>query len=134
MAAVPEKHEESTRSDHNISRSNSTGDTIDGGGHRRSKEWAPIRPTQSRSIVARTASRGSRPLSLHRTRSQNGYGCDDNQSVDNDAADVEQGNEEKDPYEVGWEDGENDPMNPKNKKKAMKWVIVLICATASLCV
>jgi len=36
-------------------------------------------------------------------------------------------------FEVGW-DGDNDPMNPKSKSLAQKWLIVLILAASSLCV
>lgn len=32
----------------------------------------------------------------------------------------------KDPYEVGWDDGDNDPMNPRSMTKARKWFIVFI--------
>lgn len=47
---------------------------------------------------------------------------------------VEQGQAEKDSYEVGWDGGESDPMNPRSKSKAMKWSIVLICCVLPLCV
>lgn len=96
------------------------------------KEWIPIRPQDSR--IGRTISApGSRATSTHsiqRIRSQNGYGCDD----DARSSDDEQGDEEKDPFEVGWDGGENDPMNPRSKSKAAKWAIVLICSLASFCV
>ena len=36
-------------------------------------------------------------------------------------------------YEVKW-DGDDDPMNPKSKSLARKWLIVLILAASSLCV
>jgi hypothetical protein len=87
---------------------------------------APRSTTQSRA--------NSRPVSLRsisRVRSQNGYGCDDQDSEN--AVDAET-QTEKDPYEVGWEDGDNDPLNPRRKSKAMKWLIVIICSMASLCV
>jgi hypothetical protein len=96
------------------------------------KEWAPIRPQESR--IARTTSapgsRGTSTHSIQRIRSQNGYGCDDDERDSDD----ERGDEEKDPFEVGWHDGENDPMNPRSKNKAAKWAIVLICSFASFCV
>jgi hypothetical protein len=106
----------------------------DGTEHEPEKEWAPIRPEESR--TGRTQSRpGSKAASLHsmqRTRSQNGYGCDDDN--EENSRDEEQGEEEKDPFEVGWEDGENDPMNPRSKSKAAKWAIVVICSLSSFCV
>ena len=36
-------------------------------------------------------------------------------------------------FEVTW-DGDDDPMNPKSRTLARKWLIVLICASCSLCV
>ena len=97
------------------------------------KEWGPIRPQELR--TTRTRSRpGSRTTSIYsisRTRSQNGYSCADDETS---SRDEEQGNNEKDPYEVGWDDGENDPMNPRSKSKTAKWAIVLICSFASFCV
>ena len=96
------------------------------------KEWMPIRPQDSR--TARTTSApGSRATSIHsiqRIRSQTGYGCDD----DARSSDDERGSDDKDAFEVGWDDGENDAMNPRSKSKAAKWAIVLICSLASFCV
>lgn len=93
------------------------------------KEWEPIRVPDTKS------ERPSRPASiLSRTRSQNGYGCDDQNSLDSpDNNDIE-GALEKDPYEVGWDGGESDPLNPRSKNIVMKWLIVVICAVSSLCV
>src|SRR5437899_2975627 len=96
------------------------------------KEWAPIRLQESR-IARTTSAPGSRATSIRsisRIRSQNGYGCDDNEQ----SSDDEREDEEKDPFEVGWDGGENDPMNPRSKSKAAKWAIVLICSFASFCV
>lgn len=90
------------------------------------REWAPIQPE-----VTRTGRTRDRDVTLIRTRSQNGYGCDD---TEGDEADETQQEEEKDPFEVGWEDGENDPLNPRSKKKIMKWLIVIICSFSSFCV
>jgi hypothetical protein len=99
------------------------------------KEWAPIRPQESRSLATRSkpASRASSTHSMTRQRSHNYWSCDENIDNDGEDEDIERG-EEKDPFEVGWENGERDPMNPRSKSKTAKWAIVLICSLASLCV
>ncbi|KAK4984104.1 hypothetical protein LTR66_008606 [Elasticomyces elasticus] len=46
------------------------------------------------------------------------------------------GKEEVDPerkFEVGW-DGDDDPMNPRSRNKADKWLIVVILSTSAFCV
>lgn len=68
---------------------------------------------------------------LDRTRSQNGYGVSDEQRGEKA---LEAGQPETDPYEVGWDDGDNDPLCPRSFNKARKWLIVLICACGSLTV
>jgi len=42
--------------------------------------------------------------------------------------------EDKDPFEVRWDHGDNDPMNPRSMSMARKWVVVLIVSASSLCV
>ena len=100
------------------------------------KEWAPIRPEESRSKAARSkpASRASSTHSITRQRSHNYWSCDENIENDDADEDQERGEEEKDPFEVGWENGERDPMNPRSKRRTTKWAIVLICSLASFCV
>jgi hypothetical protein len=103
---------------------NSAGESLD------DKEWAPIRPSETNRIN-KTISKAPSGRSLSRVRSQNGYGVGDDSSDE----DVESGaNTVVDPYEVRWEDGDNDPMNPRSRKNFTKWVIVLICAASSFCV
>ncbi|KAL6820454.1 major facilitator superfamily domain-containing protein [Trichoderma sp. SZMC 28015] len=68
---------------------------------------------------------------LDRTRSQNGYGVSDEQRGEKA---LEAGQPQTDPYEVGWDDGDNDPLCPRSFNKARKWLIVLICACGSLTV
>lgn len=41
---------------------------------------------------------------------------------------------EADPYEVHWDGGDDDPLNPRSMSKARKWVIVIIVSASSLCV
>ncbi|UKZ76624.1 hypothetical protein TrVFT333_004331 [Trichoderma virens FT-333] len=79
-----------------------------------------------------TPSSRSSNRELDRTRSQNGYGVSDEQRGEKAA--LEAGQPEKDPYEVGWDDGDNDPLCPRSFNKARKWLIVLICACGSLTV
>lgn len=73
--------------------------------------------------------------SLERTRSQNGYG------VDNNAAATETPQrtpadhaKEGDPFEVTWEGGDSDPWCPRSFSKGRKWLITLILCTGSLTV
>jgi hypothetical protein len=89
------------------------------------KEWA---------ARSKPDSRASSTHSITRQRSHNYWSCDEN--IENDGADEDQerGEEEKDPFEVGWENGERDPMNPRSKRRTAKWAIVLICSLASFCV
>ncbi|KAJ4263932.1 hypothetical protein NW762_005970 [Fusarium torreyae] len=83
-------------------------------------------PIQSTAQATRTHSRAS--VNLYRTQSQNGYGCDppQNEPSDDDL--------EKDPFEVVWENGDNDPLCPRSFNKMRKWVIVFIVSFASFCV
>lgn len=106
------------------------------------KEFLPIKSNNAPGDgVNRTVSRNSNtaPASLRsisRTRSHNGYGCDDIEEQDTPVGqDVEsQGAAEKDPFEVGWDNGENDPANPRSMTMARKWLVVLIVSASSLCV
>lgn len=41
---------------------------------------------------------------------------------------------EKDPYEVSWDGGDNDPLCPKSYSTARKWLIVTIVSSCSFCV
>ncbi|KAL0941841.1 major facilitator superfamily transporter [Colletotrichum truncatum] len=68
--------------------------------------------------------------SLSRTRSQNGYSVDDYQPSD----DSPQREPEKDPFEVGFDGGDQDPLCPRSMGKARKWLIVSIVSCASFCV
>lgn len=94
-------------------------------------EFAPINASSTGARITRPKSRQGSTLS--RQRSSNGYGVDD---IDHAADDVEGGQAaaEKDPYEVQWEDGDNDPMCPRSKAHGKKWLIVLIVSASSFCV
>jgi hypothetical protein len=92
---------------------------------------APIRST-SRNLYPPL----SRPQTLQTVRSERSYGGEDGYSCfQEDVRDAEEGpnDAEEKEFEVKW-DGENDPLNPRNRKKSRKWMIVLIMASSALCV
>jgi hypothetical protein len=62
-----------------------------------------------------------------------GYSC---YSEDVPAADAENAGQlsDGDSFDVKWDGGDEDPLNPRHKSKLRKWVIVLILSSASLCV
>ncbi|RDL36997.1 MFS general substrate transporter [Venustampulla echinocandica] len=97
-----------------------------------------FQPISSQQDISRPGSRGNKAISLRslsRTRSNNGYGCDERGSTEEDRVAVENGpTPEKDPFEVRWEGGEGDPLNPRGFALARKWVIVLIISASSICV
>lgn len=94
-------------------------------------KFEPIR-TRPTSVATRNSRRGS---ALSRSRSNNGYGCDDDQEDDSDQQEASrEAPPEKDPYEVGWENGESDPHNPRSLPPWRKWSIVLITSIGSFCV
>ena len=47
---------------------------------------------------------------------------------------ITQLHEEKDPFEVGWDGGDQDPLCPRSMAEGRKWMIVLITCFGSLCV
>lgn len=83
----------------------------------------------------------SRPKSLQSVRSHRSYAGGDGYTLHSEderpAPSISNGetppNAEKDVYEVTW-DGDNDPMNPRSRSKARKWIVVLIVSASSLCV
>ena len=104
--------------------------------------FEPIRTAKSRR-QSRDTSR-ARPLSrsssgLQRERSNNGYGCDGGDDDDADAAGLEDASrttedEPGDPFLVGWDGGDNDPLNPRSMPTWRKWIIIGITAFGSFCV
>jgi hypothetical protein len=78
----------------------------------------------------------SRPQTLRTIRSERSYGGEDGYSCfHEDAPDAEAGPDdaEEKQFEVKW-DGDGDAMNPRNRPKSRKWMIVLIMASSALCV
>ena len=104
-----------------------------------SKEFEPISgsgvATPSRpNTLGRHRTGASTRSSVSRSRSHNGYGCDDNDNEEDSRHDIEGGVPEKDQYDVVWEGGDNDPENPRSMPLARKWLVVLIVSASSLCV
>lgn len=99
--------------------------------------FEPIR-TRPASTTTRNSRHGS---ALSRERSNNGYGVDDEDDEDDEEDDSDRQNAasgatppEKDPYEVGWENGDSDPGNPRSLPYWRKWSIVIITSIGSFCV
>ena len=95
--------------------------------------YEPIRSaTASRIRLPRSRSHSRSVRSLDRMRSNNGYGVDD---LDETSDDVEgQPNEDKDPFEVTWEGGDQDPLCPRGMALWRKWLIVCTTSFGSFCV
>ncbi|KAH8803030.1 major facilitator superfamily domain-containing protein [Xylogone sp. PMI_703] len=101
------------------------------------EEFGHINPNSQQS-PNRNNSLVRTPTSLqivNRTCSNNGYGCDE-YDYEGTGLGVERARSqpEKDPYEVKWDGGDNDPMNPRNMPLMRKWIVVLIVSASSLCV
>lgn len=99
--------------------------------------FAPINLASSRTSRPdsheKTQSKTTSLRSIRRSRSNNGYGCDVDDSEE--AVDVETAGENGvDPYEVHWENGDKDPLNPRSMSYARKWLVVIIVAASSFCV
>jgi len=98
-------------------------------------ETAGFEPIRTR--PASIATRNSRHSSaLSRERSYNGYGVDDDDEDEEQLEDAPPGGapHEKDPYEVGWDNGDSDPNNPRSMLHWRKWSIVIITSIGSFCV
>lgn len=84
-------------------------------------QWEPLREARRTSRASREASLRS----LSRARSQNGYGCD---------SDVEAPPPVEDPFIVGWEGGDADPLNPRSRSVGLRWLSVVVMSLSSVCV
>ncbi|CVL12698.1 hypothetical protein FPRO06_08449 [Fusarium proliferatum] len=91
------------------------------GPERNDPTFAPIQSPQA----IRTRSRASARIS--RCQSQNGYSCNPLNEPSDDEV-------EKDPFEVGWDGGDNDILCPRSFHKTKKWLIIIIVSSGSLCV
>ncbi|KAH6678831.1 major facilitator superfamily transporter [Plectosphaerella plurivora] len=104
------------------------------------QEEMGFEPIRTRNTNVRPGSKaGSVSRTISRTRSQNGYSCDDYPG-DNSDEDTAAGSpgaqtpEDKDPFEVGFDGGNADPMCPRSMGTGRKWLIVSIVSGASFCV
>jgi hypothetical protein len=93
-------------------------DTVTSSLHSKSEEEKEL---ENESGLAPDAAGTSRPAT--RTRSQNGYGCDDIEAIEVTAED--------DPFIVGWDGGDADPLSPRSRSNFQKWTIVLINSVAA---
>lgn len=91
--------------------------------------FALIRIPQTEVALARLGIKGSYAHSLARSRSSNGFGCDGP-----DIEDAGQGVDERDPFEVRFEGGDDDPLSPRSMARGRKWVVVIIVSISSFCV
>lgn len=99
-------------------------------------QFQPIRSISR--PTATTQSRSLYPTQSHQsTGGEDGYSVRRNEESEDDglSIDANESPEQKEEreFEVKW-DSENDPMNPRCKKKWRKWLIVIIVAACSLCV
>ncbi|EGS19662.1 putative multidrug protein [Thermochaetoides thermophila DSM 1495] len=110
--------------------------------------FAPIRtgPSRNHPPVARQISLETLST-LRRERSNNGFGVDDieqgadgavvapyNHPNPSSAGAIGGASPERDPYEVGWDGGDADPMCPRSMPTWRKWLIVGITSVGSFCV
>ncbi|KAK7420295.1 hypothetical protein QQZ08_010495 [Neonectria magnoliae] len=93
--------------------------------------FSPIQSRVRRPSIAESR-RTSRSETLSRAWSQNGYSCQDAQLSSDDQA--ETAPVEKDPFEVAFDNGDEDPLCPRSFSKVKKWAIVAIVSMASFCV
>jgi hypothetical protein len=97
-------------------------------------EFAPIRSVKEAQLSRPTSQQSSASRSITRVRSQNGYGVSDDTSEKDEPAPNSPGNDEDDPFLVGWDGGDSDPLCPRSFNVARKWLIVSIVSSASFCV
>ncbi|RAL62557.1 hypothetical protein DID88_004407 [Monilinia fructigena] len=90
-------------------------------------EFQPIKATPTNTPMSKENTRASLTISLMRTRSTNGFGCDDPDNTwDGSGGDIEdQRADEKDPFEVRFDGGDSDPMCPRSMAHGRKWLVYL---------
>ena len=90
------------------------------------KTAKPSRTNTRTPTVSRTTTRRSQRSYYG---GQDGYSC---QSEEMPVGGGEQSDDES--FDVKWDGGDADPLNPRHKSKLHKWIIVLILSSAALCV
>lgn len=101
--------------------------------------FAPIK-TPAQQLQQQQRRRGSVD-SISTLRSNNGWGCDDveannqpAQSPANQPAAAAADENIADPFEVGWDGGDSDPLCPRSFPLWRKWLIIAITSIGSFCV
>jgi hypothetical protein len=108
--------------------------------------FEPINPHPRASLGGRRSSSRHSTETIHRQRSNNGYGVDDI-DIDAESAGAAGANPlsslegaaaaDSDPFEVGWDGGgggEHDPLCPRSWKTWRKWVVIGVTSVGSFCV
>lgn len=93
--------------------------------------FAPIRTRGDRRISVDTIN------TLRRERSNNGWGVDDLEEDDAGGCIAPYNHpnpEARDPFEVGWDGGDSDPLCPRSLPTWRKWLIIAITSVGSFCV
>lgn len=119
------------------SQGDSTGQ--DAGGGQQSDPEKAFQPIKARQKKPEGAGPGqastSRSNSLYTTRSYgdgHGYTCFGHDE-EHQASNPGQAEDPEKQFEVQW-DGGSDPMNPRSRSKARKWLVVILVSMSSLCV
>ena len=71
---------------------------------------------------------------IHRIRSNNGHDYDDSDLDKLSDSVVDQDLPKKEFFEVSWDDGDSDPMNPRSMGLVRKWFIVITTCAGSFLV
>lgn len=93
--------------------------------------FAPIHTADLPNPISRKTTHSQ---SIARVRSNNGYGVSENVRVKGETGDEESEEFETNPFEVGWDGGDNDPECPRSMTKLKKWTIACIVCGGSFCV
>lgn len=113
-------------------------ETVDAENHPYSKEEGLSSPDS----ILRTAE-DKRTPSPSRSKFDDRHQNDQGESSDGTITELEdqrrqdqqqQQQPEVDPFEVTWDNGDDDPLNPRSMRTSRKWLIVVITCFGSLCV
>lgn len=103
-------------------------------------KFEPIHPAPQTTSTSRRCPSIETISTIRRERTNNGWGVDDleENSIGGGGA-VAPYNQpdqpfEHDPYEVGWDGGDSDPLCPRSMPTWRKWLIIGITSVGSFCV
>ncbi|KXX76852.1 putative drug/proton antiporter YHK8 [Madurella mycetomatis] len=104
-------------------------------------KFEPIHPApQTTSTTSRRRPSIETISTIRRERTNNGWGVDDLEEISisggGTVAPYNQPDQpfERDPYEVGWDGGDSDPLCPRSMPTWRKWLIIGITSVGSFCV